>query len=65
MDFVIPFLLVAEYEETNIHCEKRSTKQKCWKSPLWFPPFLSNINNYILPSNYLYLIIIICLHTVT
>ena len=31
---------------------------------LWYQVFLSNINNYMVSSNYFYLIIIICLHTV-
>ena len=33
-------------------------------SIIWFQVFLSNTNNYMVSSNYFYLIIVICWHTV-
>ena len=31
---------------------------------VWFQVFLSNTNDYMVSSNYFYLMIVICLHTV-
>ena len=36
----------------------------CLHTVVWFQVFLSNTNNYMVSSNYFYLMIVICLHAV-